>query len=90
MCTALTSAMGCEVGGGRFGVDGCGEDSPAVGCDATLLFHCRANPFPHPVHAFADRLCDCGRHDVHYCDDSYLQILTGNCSLVFCPECCND
>lgn len=68
----------------------CEDPVLRVGCDSTFLFHFRENSFPHPVHAFADRFCDCGWHDVHYCDDSYLQILAGNYSFVLCPEHCND
>lgn len=76
---ALNSAMGWEVGGGWFGVHGCGEDPVVLrGYDSMFLFHFRRNPFPHPVYTFADRFCDCCRPDVHYRDDSYLQILTGN------------
>lgn len=61
-----------------------------IGCDATFPFYFRTNPPPHPVHTFADWFCDRSWYDVHYRDDSYLQIFAGNHSFVLYPKGCND
>lgn len=73
------------------GSGGCHEAPPLlIRCDSTFPFHFRTNPSPHPVHTFADWLCDRSWNDVHYRDDSYLQISTGNHSFVLYPKCYND
>lgn len=44
----------------------------------TILFPCRANPGPHPVHPAADWLCHHSWLDGHHRDGSRLQIPAGD------------